>query len=425
MSARAASDDTTTEPVGSYPGSAVTASPVGVHAWTTVISFRVSVPVLSVHTNVVDPSVSTASRFRTSTRRSAMRSAAQARLSVTVGRRASGTSATVTPMPNTNPSDSGMPRRTLIAKNDPPTPTAIHAIVRTTRRSSTVSGLAGGGVPVVSRAMSARRVDAPVARTTACASPPRRRSPRAPRRRLSARTVALSPVSSDVSSCSAAAATISAVSRDAVTRLEQEEIADDHVDGIDHGGQAVPSDRDLVREQVTEPLGRARRLRLLPVGEHRVEEDHQRDRDAQLGETTQDGEQARAPEQEREEVDELADEPTEPRWPGRAGQLVGPVDLEAPKRLAVVMPTPPTWAVVSRASHGAPSRLAAEHGGCVLEGTDGGERAAPVDELADRLDLRAHRACGRVEAAEVGDGRDVQRTRGGCAPVLVDARRRR
>ena len=35
---------------------------VGVHAASTVISFIVRVPVLSVQTNVVEPSVSTASR---------------------------------------------------------------------------------------------------------------------------------------------------------------------------------------------------------------------------------------------------------------------------------------------------------------------------------------------------------------------------
>ena len=43
------------------------ATPVGVHASTTVIWLRVSVPVLSVQMNVVEPSVSTASRLRTST----------------------------------------------------------------------------------------------------------------------------------------------------------------------------------------------------------------------------------------------------------------------------------------------------------------------------------------------------------------------
>ena len=61
--------------------------------------------------NVVEPSVSTASRSRTRTCRLAICSAPQASDNVTVGRSASGTSATVTPMANTNPSDDGVARQ--------------------------------------------------------------------------------------------------------------------------------------------------------------------------------------------------------------------------------------------------------------------------------------------------------------------------
>ena len=55
------------------PARRSSADPTGIHTSTTVISLRVSVPVLSVQMNVVEPSVSTASRWRTSAWRPAMR----------------------------------------------------------------------------------------------------------------------------------------------------------------------------------------------------------------------------------------------------------------------------------------------------------------------------------------------------------------
>ena len=67
---------------------------------TTLIRFWVRVPVLSVQMKVVAPSVSTASRRRTSALRAAMVWAPRASDRVTVGSRPSGTSATATPTPN-------------------------------------------------------------------------------------------------------------------------------------------------------------------------------------------------------------------------------------------------------------------------------------------------------------------------------------
>ena len=69
----------------------------GVQTVTIDISLHVSVPVLSVQMNVVEPSVSTASRRRTSAWLCAIRLAPIASDNVTVGSRPSGTSATVTP----------------------------------------------------------------------------------------------------------------------------------------------------------------------------------------------------------------------------------------------------------------------------------------------------------------------------------------
>ena len=100
----------------------------------------------------------------------------------------------------------------------------------------------------------------------------------------------LSPVSIDVSSGSRVRGDDRRVGRDAIARLEQQDIADHDVAGVDHRGQAVAPDHDLVREQVAQPLGGARRLGLLHEREQRVEHDHDRDRDASCGKTGHEGE---------------------------------------------------------------------------------------------------------------------------------------
>ena len=130
-----------------------------------------SVPVLSVQMIVVEPRVSTASRSRTSTLRFAICSAPHARVSVTVGSSASGTSATVTPTAKMKPCDGGLPSSREMPKNAAPTPRAITAMRRTTRRSSRASGVTGFGVAVLSSAISASRVWLPVASTIAWPSP--------------------------------------------------------------------------------------------------------------------------------------------------------------------------------------------------------------------------------------------------------------
>ena len=120
------------------------AVPAGVQTSTTAISLRVSVPVLSVQMNVVEPSVSTASRRRTSACRRAMRCAPMASDSVTVGSSPSGTSATVTPIANRNPSRGGDADRAARCRRSRRRPdSAMIAIVRTTRSSSSASGLRG------------------------------------------------------------------------------------------------------------------------------------------------------------------------------------------------------------------------------------------------------------------------------------------
>ena len=111
--------------------------------------------------NVVEPSVSTASRLRTRIWRLAICSAPQASERVTVGSSASGTRATVTPMAKMNPSSSGLPTSSEMRKKRPPTPRAITAVNRTTSCRPRVSGVTGLGDAVVSRAIPARRVCSP------------------------------------------------------------------------------------------------------------------------------------------------------------------------------------------------------------------------------------------------------------------------
>mmetsp|Transcript_39307 Transcript_39307/g.99063 ORF Transcript_39307/g.99063 Transcript_39307/m.99063 type:complete len:232 (-) Transcript_39307:998-1693(-) len=71
------------------------------HRCATVMRFCVSVPVLSEQMVVVDPSVSTDSRFFTSTFFACMRLAVRVRATVTVASRPSGTLATMIPITNT------------------------------------------------------------------------------------------------------------------------------------------------------------------------------------------------------------------------------------------------------------------------------------------------------------------------------------
>ena len=84
----------------------------GVHAACTVIWLRVSVPVLSDATTVVEPSVSTAGRWRMIARRRAIRRTPIASAIVTTAGSPSGTAATARLMPASAASASGKPRTT-------------------------------------------------------------------------------------------------------------------------------------------------------------------------------------------------------------------------------------------------------------------------------------------------------------------------
>ena len=86
----------------------------------TDMRFWVSVPVLSVQMTVVEPSVSTAGRWRISALRLAMRWVAMASASVTVGNRPSGTLATMMPMANNKVGPERSPSAWPMKKNNTP-----------------------------------------------------------------------------------------------------------------------------------------------------------------------------------------------------------------------------------------------------------------------------------------------------------------
>ncbi|GIU96902.1 MAG: hypothetical protein KatS3mg013_0705 [Actinomycetota bacterium] len=116
-----------------------------------------------------------------------------------MGRRASGTRATVTPMPKTNPSAGGVPTRSAAPNEAVPTPMAMREMVRTTRWSSVVRGERGRRPAWARRAIPASRVREPVAVTWPTPSPamtnvPAKAVPSAPTGEGS-----LSPVNVDVS----------------------------------------------------------------------------------------------------------------------------------------------------------------------------------------------------------------------------------
>ena len=184
---------------GPYPAPMTLSTPAGVQTSTAFIRFWVNVPVLSVQMKVVEPRVSTASRFRTSALRWAIRCAPTARDSVTVGSRPSGTSATITPMANKKASRQEIPTSRDSTKNSTPMPRAIAAVMRTIRCSSRASGLGGASTLPVRAAISASRVFPPVPATTPSAWPLTRK---VPPKTVSPGTLAsasLSPVSIDSS----------------------------------------------------------------------------------------------------------------------------------------------------------------------------------------------------------------------------------
>ncbi len=108
--------------MASYPTPVTSSSPPLTKTFRTVISFRVSVPVLSEQMTVVQPRVSTAGRRRMMARRFAARCTPIASAPVTTAARASGTAAIARLTPQMSISSTGLPRKMPSATTAAETP---------------------------------------------------------------------------------------------------------------------------------------------------------------------------------------------------------------------------------------------------------------------------------------------------------------
>ena len=131
----------------------------------TVISFLVSVPVLSEQITDVLPRVSTTGSRRTSALRFTMRRTPIAREMVTTAGSASGTTATARAMPKTSMSIAGRPRTSPTATTSVTTSSAARPSARPSRSRFCCNGVGPDSTVWTSREMRPNSVDIPVATT--------------------------------------------------------------------------------------------------------------------------------------------------------------------------------------------------------------------------------------------------------------------
>ena len=177
-----------------------------------------------------------------------------------------------------------MPTSSDTPKKATPTPTAIMAIVRTTRSSSWASGLRGRS-PTWRQLGDAR--PAASLRRWLPRPPGLPLRPRRCRRTASSRSAAGDRARSrrsavDVSTAQRVRLGHSQVGRDPVAGGEQHDVADDQLGGVDLHRRPVAHDGGAARQQVAQPLGGVLGPVLLDEREHAVDDDDDEDRDAQL-----------------------------------------------------------------------------------------------------------------------------------------------
>ena len=145
--------------------------PPGVTTRATLISLRVSVPVLSVQITVTDPSVSTLGRRRTIALCVAMRRTPMASAIVTIAGRPSGIAATASPTTARKVSAKSRPRSTPTPSSTAPAATITAVSTRPKCASLRVSGVSRASMSAMSVVMRPISARAPVATTTARARP--------------------------------------------------------------------------------------------------------------------------------------------------------------------------------------------------------------------------------------------------------------
>jgi hypothetical protein len=118
------------------------------------------------------------------------------------------------------------------------------------------------------------------------------------------------------------------VGGDPVTGLEDHEVPDDHLGGIDHRGGTPPTNGDTLGQERDEALCRTLRPFLLHEGEDAVERDHGDDGDGDLRQSGDHRQHRGEPQHEGEEVHELCAEHGPPPRPSQRRQTVRPVDGE-------------------------------------------------------------------------------------------------
>ena len=148
-----------------------TSRPSGSHRPTTVISLRVSVPVLSVQITVTEPSVSTAESRRMIAPRPAMRCMPTASAMVIATGRPSGTIDTIWLIATISTSGSGSARHSPSSTTSTNRPSEAATSIRPKRSRRRSSGVFGSSAPSVRPAMRPTSVRLPVATTSARARP--------------------------------------------------------------------------------------------------------------------------------------------------------------------------------------------------------------------------------------------------------------
>ena len=98
------------------------------------------------------------------------------------------------------------------------------------------------------------------------------------------------------------------IGRHPVAALEEQDVIDHDVLGLDHLPAPVPPDRDAGREHLREPVGGPVGACLLDRGEDRVQQDHSDDRHAEFRKVREESEHRGRPEQQGEEVRQLAEQ---------------------------------------------------------------------------------------------------------------------